>query len=192
MNWSNVDPDIEVPSVSHLLMATDWIDAIHLICQSVRRPLVAITCSCRDSLYAHCRSSPKEIGGLLIGRAFYLPYGVTHGYGFVTCIMDSVPSMEFKNSPVSLTMETEIWGRVGDYFGKGKMVIGWYHTHPHLGAFFSSVDRSTQAKCFNSPYCLGVVIDPSTGEIRCYCGPNSDEISHPFDVIAEELAFSNP
>ncbi len=40
------------------------------------------------------------------------------------------------------------------------MVVGWYHSHPNLGAFFSGTDRATQRAFFNRPYSVGLVVDP--------------------------------
>jgi proteasome lid subunit RPN8/RPN11 len=43
-------------------------------------------------------------------------------------------------------------------------IVGWFHSHPNLGAFFSNTDRATQAAFFNQPYSIGWVIDPFTDD----------------------------
>ena len=60
-------------------------------------------------------------------------------------------------------------------------VVGWYHSHPGLGAFFSGTDRETQHAFFRQPYSLGLVVDPLRAELACYAGPDSAEPG--FDVL---------
>jgi proteasome lid subunit RPN8/RPN11 len=54
--------------------------------------------------------------------------------------------------------------------------LGWYHSHPNLGAFFSSTDRYTQKHFFNNDYSLGLVIDPIRNEEKYFLNKNSIEI----------------
>ncbi|MCG3201208.1 MAG: hypothetical protein NFCOHLIN_01074 [Gammaproteobacteria bacterium] len=56
------------------------------------------------------------------------------------------------------------------------MVVGWFHSHPNLGAFFSGTDRSTQRKFFGHEYSLGYVIDPIRDEHAYFLGADSEEI----------------
>ena len=42
----------------------------------------------------------------------------------------------------------------------GLHVVGWYHSHPGMGCFFSSVDRATHRNFLPNPWNLGVVGDP--------------------------------
>jgi len=75
---------------------------------------------------------------------------------------------------VSLAMGTEIWDRARDLMARaGSMVVGWYHSHPNLGAFFSGTDRATQRAFFNRPYSVGLVVDPVRGEEAWFVGPAS-------------------
>ncbi|MHC9538742.1 MAG: hypothetical protein AB9903_04415 [Vulcanimicrobiota bacterium] len=34
---------------------------------------------------------------------------------------------------------------------KGKVMLGWYHSHPNIGAFFIHTDRATQKAFLNNP-----------------------------------------
>ena len=60
-------------------------------------------------------------------------------------------------------------------------MIGWYHTHPNLGAFFSGTDETTQRSFFNQSYSLGLVIDPARCEKKIFFGASSEE--YPFDCV---------
>ena len=45
---------------------------------------------------------------------------------------------------------------------KGESIVGWIHTHPGLGLFFSSTDINTQALYQKlEPFSIGVVLDPA-------------------------------
>ena len=70
--------------------------------------------------------------------------------------------------------------------------MGWYHSHPGIGAFFSGVDRSTQASFFGPQYCLGLLVDPVARRQKLFFGAESTETS--FQVIpgAEMLLDSLP
>ncbi|MCY1311905.1 hypothetical protein D9M70_622700 [compost metagenome] len=56
-------------------------------------------------------------------------------------------------------------------------MVGWYHSHPNLGAFFSGVDRKTQKDFFNSNYNLGLVIDPIRNEEKWFISSESIEVN---------------
>lgn len=80
------------------------------------------------------------MGGLFVGRTYSLPYKTKFRYDYVTFITDSIQSFEYKNSSVSLSMEINIWNGTIKYLDEGKVVLGWYHSHPNIGAFFSTTD----------------------------------------------------
>ena len=46
--------------------------------------------------------------------------------------------------------------------GDGYSTVGWAHSHPGFGVFMSSVDISSQTKCFQSffPDAVAMVMDP--------------------------------
>jgi proteasome lid subunit RPN8/RPN11 len=75
-------------------------------------------------------------------------------------------------------METEVWNRASGLLQSGLMVVGWYHSHPNLGVFFSGIDRATQSAFFNHPYALGLVVDPIRKERKCFFGGASEELEN--------------
>ena len=95
-------------------------------------------------------------------------------WGPLVSIDGFLASETCRTSGVSLAMGTEIWDRARDLMARtGSMVVGWYHSHPNLGAFFSGTDRATQRAFFNRPYSVGLVVDPVRGEEAWFVGPAS-------------------
>jgi proteasome lid subunit RPN8/RPN11 len=58
-------------------------------------------------------------------------------------------------------------------------VVGWYHSHPNLGVFFSGTDRKTQRDFFNQSHSLGLVVDPIRLQEKWFIGPDSIELRPP-------------
>lgn len=161
--------------------------AIRLLAHATSAPLVLIAAPVGHQIAAHLCSGAGEMGGLLLGRAYAMPVTPRHGFGFMVAVEAHVPSERFDNSPVSLRMESQLWQRATPHLDAGLSVVGWYHSHPGLGAFFSGTDRATQRAFFRHPYSLGLVIDPVRAEHACYAGPDSAESG--FDVrVAPSLA----
>jgi hypothetical protein len=73
-------------------------------------------------------------------------------------------------------MSSDIWQDANKFSTDTTFVVGWYHSHPDLGAFFSGTDRKTQQDFFNSAYNLGLVIDPIRNKEKWFLGANSIEI----------------
>jgi proteasome lid subunit RPN8/RPN11 len=59
----------------------------------------------------------------------------------------------------------------------GSNVIGWYHTHPGMGAFLSPTDLRTQQLYFQSRWQIAVVIDPVRRETRIFFGAAGVKLS---------------
>ncbi len=102
-------------------------------------------------------SSGTEVAGLLLGS-------LRHD----TLLVSDVVTGEQKSSPTHVALEDKFLVRVATEYGrrgKRKSIVGWYHSHPDLGCFVSSIDFATQ-KRFQSlfPDAVGLVIDPSPPE----------------------------
>lgn len=187
--WREVEPDVRPRTITEFLRNVDPVNAVDLICRSFRAPLVLIAGKCRQRIRTHTLSSRNEMGGLLIGVVYSLPYSTESGYDFATFITDSVPSTRPCNSPVSLRMDVDIWNETRSHIGRGKIVVGWYHSHPGIGAFFSGTDRSTQRAFFGNHYSLGVVVDPYRDEWECYFGADSIEMGCELGVMSDDAAL---
>jgi proteasome lid subunit RPN8/RPN11 len=70
----------------------------------------------------------------------------------------------------SLRLHTGVWDAARAALQPGEYVVGWFHSHPGIGAFFSDTDRRTQAGFFHHPFSLGWVIDPQRREQAWFVG----------------------
>ena len=97
---------------------------------------------------AHLRARDVEQGGLLVGRAFAEP-----GTGLLAHvrITGCAPADEAQGTAFSLRMGTRVWQAAQALLGPEELIVGWYHSHPGLSAFFSDTDRQTQRAFFNQP-----------------------------------------
>jgi proteasome lid subunit RPN8/RPN11 len=139
--------------------------------------LVVLEAQVRVALAQQLATSNEERGGLLLGRvhAERAPNG--ERYPVLIFVRAAVPSMDDAATAVSLRMEAAVWSRAREQLGDGELVLGWYHSHPGLGAFFSARDRKTQQAFFHQAFSLGWVIDPTRGEEKWFRGPQSEELS---------------
>jgi proteasome lid subunit RPN8/RPN11 len=116
---------------------------------------------------AHLRTRPVEQGGLLVGRAFADPVTGLLAHVRVT---GSAPADESEGTAFSLRMGTRVWQAAQALLGPEELIVGWYHSHPGLSAFFSDTDRQTQRAFFNNPYSIGWVIDPTDADEAFFLG----------------------
>jgi proteasome lid subunit RPN8/RPN11 len=130
----------------------------------------------RDVL-SHLLAKPVEQGGLLIGRAWRA--GTVERPGDVTLVQVSraIAASDATGDAFSLRMESSVWSAARQTLRPGELIIGWYHSHPGLTAFFSETDRQTQRAFFNHDYSLGWVIDPLNGEEAMFLGPDCRPVS---------------
>ena len=48
------------------------------------------------------------------------------------------------------------------------VLIGWYHSHPGYTSFMSSIDVDTQARMFNKPFHVALVVDPINLDMKSF------------------------
>ena len=79
-------------------------------------------------------------------------------------------------------MDTAVWAHARQACSdNNEVVIGWYHSHPNLGAFFSGTDRYTQRHFFQHEHCLGLVVDPIRHDEKWFVGP--DLVEYPLEHV---------
>lgn len=159
---SRLDPTLALRLGRHLEPAARQADSL---------PVVAVAEAVLAAAMSHVRASPNEQGGLLIGETFALPEGQ-----LLLHVSESVAAVDFESSAMSLRMGSRVWSQARERLLGGRLIIGWYHSHPDLGAFFSSTDRRTQSAFFAHDYSLGWVIDPIRGEQAWYLGRTAREL----------------
>ena len=129
---------------------------------------------------AHLATAMVELGGLLIGRAWRGDDGaIAH-----VRVLRAVAAEESTGTAVSLRMGTSVWQRAQQALEDGDRIIGWYHSHPGLTAFFSDTDRRTQKAFFAHDYSIGWVIDPLFNEQALFIGPDSEPVARGPDPFA--------
>ena len=174
MKWSERPADAVPARLTDVLRTLSALDAVLLACRMRDSPTVYLSPECREGILAHLRSHTTEVGGLLMGRAYVCGPGVPDTWGPLVAIDRFVPAETCRSSSVSLAMGVEIWDRASAMMAPGgSMIVGWYHSHPNLGAFFSGTDRATQRAFFSRPYSVGLVIDPVRREEAWFMGPRS-------------------
>ncbi len=170
MRWEDQSETVTLPAAAVFLKTLEPADEQRLSGLENELPRVVVTSDCLRSMREHLDTSCDELGGLLLGRAYrHAGPAETH----VIVAECSVASRVFDSTGVSLRMETEVWDRARPLLDAGALVVGWYHSHPNLGAFFSETDRTTQRSFFRNPFSVGIVIDPVREEMRAFVGPES-------------------
>src|SRR4051812_41992298 len=86
-----------------------------------------------------------EVGGLLVGFCDMKLHsdGITDYFVVLT---DTIPLRSRDTSDSHVAFDEECWNFVDDemdahHTPRGKVRLGWYHTHPTQGIFFSNHDR---------------------------------------------------
>lgn len=136
--------------------------------------VVALQSAAVESAWRHVRASPLECGGLLLGEAFRASaddprLALVH-------VRAAVQSRADDATPLSLRMHAGVWDAARAALRPGEVVVGWYHSHPGIGAFFSDTDRRTQASFFSQPFSLGWVIDPQRPEQAWFVGAEAQAL----------------
>jgi proteasome lid subunit RPN8/RPN11 len=131
----------------------------------------------------------REVGGILIGysrqttRVFHRRYEVM--------VTDVIPIESRDSSSSHISFGHAAWTSVQreisrTYFPEGKCRLGWYHTHPAQGIFFSEQDREGHA-LFKQPFELALVVDPKSMEAGLYYWRNYGD-----KTLAGPLRFAVP
>ncbi|HCD1298484.1 TPA: Mov34/MPN/PAD-1 family protein [Vibrio diabolicus] len=188
MKWVNKKPDISAISLSRAFTGCTVLSVLDLLSSSVGAPHVFISDVVKKVIMNHINDNKTESGGLLLGEVVSLN-DLNSGIISVK-VTEAVQCYNFDATSVSLYMGASVWDAARALSTESKFVVGWYHSHPNLGAFFSGTDRKTQAEFFNKHYHLGLVIDPIRDEECWFFGGDSKPI--PFDHIwscYDELAL---
>jgi proteasome lid subunit RPN8/RPN11 len=105
----------------------------------------------------------KEVGGIVVGHwsEQRRPDGTLEHSLSLT---DLIPVASFDSSSAHISFTECAWIRAEEelvqrYAPAGKIRLGWYHTHPLQGIFFSDKDQSAHA-IFSEPHQFALVIDP--------------------------------
>jgi proteasome lid subunit RPN8/RPN11 len=172
--WNEQKPDFVRRPLDDLVGQLPFPLACAVILATQRGPKVLVSRTVLGGIFDHLRERDVEMGGLSIGSVHELTDG---SEDFSVAVTDFARSVEFDSTSVSLRMDPDVWERARLQSGDGSVVVGWYHSHPDLGVFFSGTDRKTQRAFFNHPHSLGLVVDPVRQQERWFMGADSAELA---------------
>lgn len=171
MRWTEQSPSLPLQPLSALADEAPDLDALLRGIAPQSGLLVAVSSAAAETVAIHLASHRDEQGGLLLGAVY--AEGDDVAGSRVVRITQAVPSQDFASTGVSLRMESGVWEEARQRLGVQEIIVGWYHSHPGLGAFFSHTDRRTQRDFFAHAYSVGWVVDPLRGESAWFVGPES-------------------
>ena len=171
MKWGVLEPDFKKHDESRLFQEVSPVAALKL-CFAKNQNFVLCTNECWTEIMEHLSPHRVEMGGLLIGKL----YQNQESDRFVSRCERIVPAISHESSAVSLKMDSTIWTEANNSLNDEECVIGWYHSHPNLGAFFSGTDRYNQKANFSSPFHVGLVVDHIRHEWAVFTGKHSEEL----------------
>jgi proteasome lid subunit RPN8/RPN11 len=126
------------------------------------QPVVLMHQTALLQIIAHSRSNTDvELGGALLGLAYRYKSGV------VVEVKAALPASSADHGPVHFTFSADSWSklhrdRAAHYANLD--IVGWFHTHPDLGVFYSSDDVVVHSAAFTQPWHVGLVVDPLRDE----------------------------
>jgi len=184
MRWTERPPELPLQPLSSLtargagrLEPPSHVDA---------GPRVIVCSAVREAVLLHLQGSRAEQGGLLLGEVFVDDHTLGIADTRAVMITRSVPALDFASSAISLRMESGVWERARLALAPRELIVGWYHSHPGLGAFFSLTDRRTQAAFFPHPYSVGWVIDPMDGAEAFFMGRDATEPGATWTLVLDD------
>jgi hypothetical protein len=176
VKWTSLEPDVGATNLEEWLASVQFVDAMALLNRLRVGPVLFFSTSARATIVQYTKAIKVESGGLLIGRAVMPGALGSHVPHPLVYVVEAVPSRQSTGTSVSLEMDSDIWTCALQRRPAGSMVVGWFHSHPNLGAFFSGTDRNTQRNFFHHEYSVGYVIDPIRDEHAYFLGPSSIKV----------------
>ncbi len=133
---------------------------------------VFVSYPCLKQMLAHTqRNLEEEIAGLLLGQVF------RGSCGLVTVLAEAVPAVYTDSGQGHVTLSHETWSDIYQYLeslAADAVIVGWYHTHPGFGVFFSAQDDFIQKNFFGAPGQVGAVVDPVAKSILLFACDNNE------------------
>ncbi|MEZ4516534.1 MAG: Mov34/MPN/PAD-1 family protein [Chloroflexota bacterium] len=134
-------------------------------------PVVIIHQTALLQANAHSLSNVDvELGGALLGHAY------RHDGQVYVEVKAALPAISADHGPVHFTFSADSWSglqqdRATHY--PNLDIVGWFHTHPDLGVFYSSDDVVVHSAAFTLPWHVGLVIDPLREEASFFGWSNN-------------------
>lgn len=103
----------------------------------------------------------SELGGVLLGHAY------RDGEQLMVDVVAALPARNDDHGPIHFTFTADAWSQIHHERATkypDLEIVGWFHTHPGLGVFYSSDDVVVHTAAFTLPWHVGLVIDPLGNE----------------------------
>ncbi len=139
--------------------------------------------SALEQIRTHSISNLRtELGGVLLGHAYRA------GKRLLVVVKAAMPAVSQDHGPVHFTFSADSWTQIQKDRAEqypGLDIVGWFHTHPALGVFYSGDDVVVHSAAFTLPWHVGLVVDPIRNE-ACFFGWEQGELV-PFAGFYEKL-----
>ncbi len=124
-------------------------------------PRIVVRQTALQQIAAHCAANLQaEVGGALLG------YPYNHNQQSFVEVLAAIPAHSPDHGPVHFTFTADVWTQLerdrATY--PNLEVVGWFHTHPDLGVFFSVDDVVVHSAAFTQPWQVALVVDPVRAE----------------------------
>ena len=139
--------------------------------------------SALEQIRTHSISNLRsELGGVLLGRAYRT------GKRLLVVVKAAIPAVSQDRGPVHFTFSADSWTQI--HRDKAEQypdldIVGWFHTHPALGVFYSSDDVVVHSAAFTLPWHVGLVVDPIRNEASFFGWEQGELV--PFSGFYEKL-----
>jgi proteasome lid subunit RPN8/RPN11 len=171
MRWTEQAAELPLQPLAALATRLPGIDALLRELARADGLVIAVAAAAADDVQRHLGSHGEERGGLLLGEVY--ADGTSPSASRLVHVTQAVAATDFASTGVSLRMASGVWQDARSRLRADELVVGWYHSHPGLGAYFSHTDRRTQQGFFSHAYSVGWVLDTLRGESAWFVGPAS-------------------
>ena len=107
----------------------------------------------------HACSAEVEVGGVLTGQ-----WCIDENTGEQFIVVKHVlPARHTRQGSVYLTFTKDTLIDIHDQIDQrfeGEKIVGWFHTHPHMGVFLSHYDTFLHNNFFPEPWQVALVVEP--------------------------------
>ncbi|HEY3396697.1 MAG TPA: Mov34/MPN/PAD-1 family protein [Armatimonadota bacterium] len=142
--------------------------------------------SCLKQILAHGQRHPEtEVAGVLLGDQWQCAGGP------VCDLTEAHAATKTEAGLGHVTFSHETWQEIYTYLEQEApdlRIVGWYHTHPGFGAFFSEQDRFIQRNFFTGAGQLGIVVDPQREQVAVFECQGAEVVEVPGLWISAPLA----
>ena len=118
------------------------------------------------ALLAHASEFPEvEVCGVLVGAFAEDEQGVWLD------IQAAIRGEGAREKGAAVTFTNEAWNHIHSELDEkhpGRVIVGWYHTHPNFGVFLSEMDAFIHNHFFSHPCHIALVRDPVQGETAIF------------------------